>query len=146
RPAKNVLAEDRAEGLTAPQAVEPLRRAFRVGGDEGAVHRADGGADDEVGPHPGVGQRAQHADLVRAEQPTAAEYECSRHLPQATRATPTITCPISSGTERISPVSGCQSRATTTPGGTRGSGPKKPTISSAAWLYAWATPSQYALR
>ena len=57
-------------------------RAVRVGGDEGAVDRADGRADDEVGPDPGLGQRAQHADLVRAEQPAAAEYECSRHLSQ----------------------------------------------------------------
>ena len=57
-----------------------LRRAGRVGGDEDAVDGADRGAQDEVGPDAGVGQRGQHAHLVRAEHPAAAEDERGRRL------------------------------------------------------------------
>ena len=80
RPREDRLAEHHAKGLPAPQVSQSFRRPVGVRGDERAVDRPDGGADNDVGPHAGLGQRAQHAHLVRTEQPAAAEYECSRHL------------------------------------------------------------------
>ena len=40
-----------------------------IGGEEGAVDRADGGPKDDVRPDAALGQRAQHPDLVRSEEP-----------------------------------------------------------------------------
>src|SRR5215469_6974656 len=71
------LAEYHTQRLASPEVGEPFGRAVRVGGNEGAVDRADGGADDQVGAYVGFAQGAQHAYLVRAEQPPAAEHERS---------------------------------------------------------------------
>ena len=50
----------------------------RVGGDEGAVDRADRGAGDDVGADAGLEQRLDHADLDRAADAAAAEHERDR--------------------------------------------------------------------
>jgi hypothetical protein len=87
-PAHEGFAEHEPKGVAAPQVSEAPGGPLWIGGDEGTVHGANRGADDKVGADPGVGQRAQHADLVGAEQPAAAEYECDRHLAQANRGAP----------------------------------------------------------
>ena len=67
----------------APQLGEPLDHGERrVPGDQGAVERADAGAEDEVGGDAALEERAQHADLDRAEGAPAAEDERGRHRGQ----------------------------------------------------------------
>ena len=78
-PAPHRLAERLAQRLTLPQLGQPLRRPGRVGGHERPVDRADRGAHDHIGPHPGLIQCAEHADLVRAEHAPAAEHERGLH-------------------------------------------------------------------
>jgi hypothetical protein len=78
-PAPQLLAEGQPQFVALPHPGQPPRRTRRVGGHERAVDRADRGAHHQVGPHARLGKRAQHADLVRAEQPPAAEHEGRRH-------------------------------------------------------------------
>ena len=47
----------------------------RIGGDERAVDRADGGAGDDIGADAGLEERLDHADLDRAANAAAAEHE-----------------------------------------------------------------------
>ncbi len=68
--------EDAARGHLAPQ----LGQVGDTGGvgtgrDRRAVDGADGGADDDVGPHTALEQRAQHADLGGPEEAAATEDE-----------------------------------------------------------------------
>ena len=72
---KSELRNAVAHHLGAPHRLQPLGRALRVGGHEDAVDGADRGAEHQVGADAGVGQRGQHADLVRAEHSAAAEHE-----------------------------------------------------------------------
>jgi hypothetical protein len=51
-----------------------------------AVDHADRGAYDQVGPDPGFGKRVEHAELMCAGPPPAAEHECRHH---ESRRTPT---------------------------------------------------------
>src|SRR5205085_10516527 len=48
-----------------------------VGGEKCAVDRADGGTEDQVGLDRALRERAEHSDLVRAEDSAAAEHECN---------------------------------------------------------------------
>ena len=50
-----------------------------LAGDQRAVERADAGAEHQVGDDAALEQRAQHADLDRAEDAAAAEHERGRH-------------------------------------------------------------------
>ena len=74
-PAPERLAERVAQRLALPQLGQPVRRTGRVSRHERAVDRADRGAHDQIGPHARLLERAEHADLVRAEQAAAAEHE-----------------------------------------------------------------------
>ena len=51
------------------------RARVAVGGHEHAVERPHRGAEHQVGPDPGLGEGLEHADLVGAEHPAAAEHE-----------------------------------------------------------------------
>jgi hypothetical protein len=84
RPAPQSLAEGQPQLVTFPHLPEPDRRAGRVRRHQRAVDGADRRTHDEVGPDAGLRQRLQHADLVRAEQPPAAEHERRRHPPSLT--------------------------------------------------------------
>ena len=48
-------------------------------GDQRAVHRADAGAEHQVGPHAALEQRPEHADLDRPEHTAPAEDERGGH-------------------------------------------------------------------
>jgi hypothetical protein len=85
RPAPQLLTERQPQLIALPQPDQPVRRARRVGRDQRAVDRADRGAHHQVGLDARLGKRPQHADLVRAEQPSAAEYERCRHTSSLTR-------------------------------------------------------------
>jgi hypothetical protein len=76
-PPEQRAAERLAGGALAPHPVQPRQRRRRVGvgGDEDAVERPDRGPQDQVRPDPGLGERLQHADLVGAQHPSAAEHE-----------------------------------------------------------------------
>src|SRR6266536_2876585 len=75
-PAVNQRAAERlGSGAVAPQPEQPRHRLGRVGRDEHAVDRAHRGPDDQVRPDPGLGERLEHPDLVRAQHPAAAEHE-----------------------------------------------------------------------
>ena len=59
-----------------PQLAEALDAGQRrVRREEGAVDRADGGAEHDVRVHASLGKRAQHAHLVRTEHAPSAEDE-----------------------------------------------------------------------
>jgi len=79
RPAPELLAERQPQFVALPHPAQPGGRAGRVGGHERAVEGADRGTDHQVGPDAGLGQRAEHADLMSAEQPPAAQYERRGH-------------------------------------------------------------------
>jgi hypothetical protein len=79
RPAPQVLAEDLPQLVAFPHLAQPRRGGRRVGCDERSVERANGCAHDQVGLDAGLRQRPEHADLVRAEEPSAAEHERRRH-------------------------------------------------------------------
>ena len=68
-------AERGADDIRAPDRLQPFRRAIRVGRDEHTVDGADGRANHKVGPDPRVGECGEHANLVRAEHPTSAQYK-----------------------------------------------------------------------
>ena len=60
----------------APDLGQPLHAVERgIAGIEGAVQRADAGADHHVGGHAVRDQRLQHADLDRAKAAAAREHE-----------------------------------------------------------------------
>ncbi|BDZ66357.1 hypothetical protein GCM10025877_32950 [Agromyces mangrovi Wang et al. 2018] len=59
--------------LRRPGVFEPLEAGVDVGGDDGAVDRADRRADDEARPDVALEQCPQHADLARAEHAAASE-------------------------------------------------------------------------
>ena len=59
-----------------PQADQPVDHAGAgVGGHQGAVQRADRGAQDQVRADAGLEERPEHADLDRAEQAATAQDE-----------------------------------------------------------------------
>jgi hypothetical protein len=77
------------EHLAAPDA-PPQRRELLDGlavelaaREERAVDGADGRPDDDVGPDLVIGERAQHADLDRAEARTSRQDERGGHVPSA---------------------------------------------------------------
>jgi hypothetical protein len=77
---EDVLGEGLAEHLAAPELAELVGGPFRIGGDEHPVDRPDRGSDDQVRLDPGLVKRQQHADLIGAEDATAAEHESRPHL------------------------------------------------------------------
>jgi hypothetical protein len=77
--APELLAERQPQLVALPHPLQARHRARRVGGHERAVDRADRGAHDQIRPDARLRERAEHADLVRAEQPAAAEDERRRH-------------------------------------------------------------------
>jgi hypothetical protein len=79
RPAPQLLAERQPQLIALPQPDQPVGRARWVGRYERAVDGADRSAHHQVGLDARLGKRPEHADLVRAEQPSAAEYERRRH-------------------------------------------------------------------
>ncbi len=96
RPRQHVVAEDPrlAHGLPQVGQNSYAGRA-RVGRDHRAVHRADAGTEDQVGPDLRFHQGAQHPDLGSTEHAAAAEHErylagrsCQLvpHLPTSHRA------------------------------------------------------------
>ena len=74
-PPEDRAAERGTDHIGAPDRLQPLGRAGRVGRDEHPVDGADRGAQHEVGPDAGVGQGGQHAHLVGAQHPATAEHE-----------------------------------------------------------------------
>jgi hypothetical protein len=71
-PPPDALAERLAEVVALPQARQPCGPSGGIRRHECAVDRADRGSHHHVGPDARLGQGAEHADLVRAEDPAAA--------------------------------------------------------------------------
>ena len=72
QPSPDALAERLAEVVALPQVGQPRGRSRGVRRHERTVDGADRGSYHQVGPDAGLGQGAEHADLVRAEDPAAA--------------------------------------------------------------------------
>jgi hypothetical protein len=48
---------------------------MKIGGEEGAVDRADRGAEDNIGRDRALGEGPQHSDLMPAEDPASAQHD-----------------------------------------------------------------------